>query len=74
MKTVYLLQHVYQYGAHHEHEEVKTLGIFDNEKDLTYAINKYKTLPGFKDFSEECFSVDKYELNKMEWDEGFIEL
>ena len=32
-----------------------------------------KTLPGFIDFTEECFTIDEYVLNNCEWKEGFFE-
>lgn len=73
MKYVYLLQHTYLYGKNNEYEETKVLGIYDNEEKVQEAIKKYCVLPGFRDFSEECFSVDKYELNNGEWKEGFVE-
>ncbi len=73
MKNVYLLQHTYFYGDNNEHEETKILGIFDSSDKAQAAISQYNKLPGFRDFSDECFSIDKYQLNKTEWSEGFAE-
>lgn len=73
MKNAYLLQHTYFYGNNNEHEETKILGIFDSSDKAQTAISQYNKLPGFKDFSDECFSIDEYQLNKMEWSEGFAE-
>ena len=73
MGNVYLLQHTYFYGDNDEHEETKILGIFDSRDKAQAAITQYIELPGFKDFSDECFSIDEYQLNKTEWAEGFVE-
>ncbi len=68
MKYSYLLQHSYEVG---ECEETKIIGIYTSEKNALDAIEKYKILPGFKDYSD-CFHIDKYELDKNHWEEGFI--
>ena len=73
MRFVYLVQHAYLYGRDNEHEEAKIIGIFDCEEKANEIIQIYKDLPGFRDFDEECFTVDKYEINKGEWSEGFVE-
>ncbi|MBQ9986223.1 MAG: hypothetical protein IJP38_07955 [Oscillospiraceae bacterium] len=74
MKTkIYLLQHSYQYGENNEYDEVKVLGIFSSKLAAKKAIEFYKMLPGFKDFSEECFSIDMYTLDECEWQNGFYE-
>ena len=69
---VYLLEHAYDYGENFEHTEVKTIGIYESREKAKIAISKYKLLPGFKDYNEDCFSIDEYELNAGEWAEGFI--
>ena len=74
MKYVYLLQHSYLYGKNNENEETKVIGIYDDENKARSAIREYIKLPGFKDFSEDCFSLDRYVLNVGEWREGFIEM
>lgn len=73
MNKVYLLQHSYLYGENDEHEEIKILGIYDSKEKVQQAIIKYRELPGFRDFSDECFSIDEYQLNVGEWSEGFSE-
>lgn len=73
LEKVYLLQHVYQYGTNHEYDEVKVLGIYSSREGAERAISSYKRLPGFRNFSDECFVIDMYELNKGEWREGFID-
>lgn len=74
MKYVYLLQHIYQYGENDQYEETKIIGIYEDETKAKKAIIHYKQLPGFRDFTDDCFVVDKYELNKGEWNEGFDEI
>ena len=73
MNSVYLLQHTYCYGNNDEYEETKIIGIFDSMDKAKAAIIKYSELPGFNDFSDECFSIDEYQLNVGEWSEGFTE-
>lgn len=74
MNRVYLLQHTYFYGVNDEYEETKIIGVFDSKDKAQEAISKYSKLPGFKDFSNECFSIDEYQINIGEWSEGFTEL
>ena len=73
MKYVYLLQHTYFYGSDDEYEETKIIGIFDSREKAQNMITKYRKLPGFKDFLDECFSIDEYQLNVGDWSEGFTE-
>ena len=72
MTHIYLLQHTYFYGENKEYEETKIIGIYDSNIKAEKAKAKYSKLPGFKDFSKECFSIDKYQLNVGEWTEGFV--
>ena len=73
MNRVYLLQHTYLYGEDDEYEETKIIGIFDSKEKAQDKIKDYVKLPGFKDFTDECFSIDEYQLNVGEWSEGFSE-
>lgn len=68
MKYVYLLQHSYEVN---EYDETKIIGVYISEKKALDVIEQYKTLPGFKEYSD-CFYIDKYELDKNHWEEGFI--
>ncbi len=71
MKKAFLLQHSYMYGKRCEFEETKVLGIFTTQQEAEKAIDFYKKLPGFKDFDDNCFSIDMYILDNYEWQEGF---
>ena len=73
MKTVFLLKHVQEDGDEGiASRDIMTLGIYSTIVNAKTAIDFYKTLPGFKDFSDDCFYLDEYELNKKVWDEGFV--
>ena len=66
--VVYLLQHSYEIE---EFDETKIIGIYSTKEKAKEVIEKYNTLPGFKDYPND-FYIDKYELDKNHWDEGFI--
>jgi hypothetical protein len=68
MEYVYLLQHSYEYN---EVEEIKTIGIYSTEETANIVIEKYKKLPGFKDYPDG-FNIDKYKINSNSWKEGFV--
>lgn len=71
--TVFILQHSYDYGENLEYQETKFLGVFSTEQEAQKAIEHYKTLDGFKDYPDD-FYVDKYEVDKRHWTEGFIKV
>ena len=72
-KSVYLLQHSYSYGKHLEYEETTIIGIYSLREEAVAIIEKYKLLPGFKDYDISCFHIDKYILGDSNWQEGFEE-
>jgi hypothetical protein len=74
MKYVYVLQHSYEYEYEGDlFDEIKMIGVFSSKEKAQEVIDKYKLLPGFKDYSIDCFHIDKFEINKIsEWEEGFI--
>ena len=65
---VYLLQHSYEID--NGCDETKILGIFSSQQTAEEAIEGYKKLPGFRN-KQENFFIDKYELDKKHWAEGF---
>lgn len=70
---VYLLRHTYEYGEENEHEETKIIGIYSTREKAEDVVKKFKLLPGFKDYPEECFVICEYKIDKdKEWTEGFI--
>lgn len=69
MNTVFLVQHNYRVG---EFDETKTIGIYSSREKAEFIIERYKHLPGFKDFPIECFNIDEYILDLDHWEKGFI--
>jgi hypothetical protein len=73
MKTVFLLEHTFEDGDDKiKSWDTKTLGIYSTREKAELAIQFFKTLPGFKDYPDDCFCIDEYELDKNEWGEGFV--
>lgn len=66
---VYILQHSYEIG---QFEESKIIGIYSSEEKAFAVKEKYRLLPGFNEYPDNCFSIDKYEVDKNNWEEGFI--
>lgn len=71
---VYILQHSYEYGEKSEHTKSKVLGFFSTKEQAESALEKCIALPEFKNYPIECFTIDKYKMDKGEWSRGFIEL
>lgn len=71
-KKVYILLHGYSYGEDLFYDKSRILGVFYTEKEAKDAINKYKDLPGFNKFDMDCYCIDKYKFDKMEWSSGFV--
>jgi hypothetical protein len=68
MKTVYLLYH--SHDSAEGDDNYKLLGIFSTEKKAQDAIDSFRLKPGFVDYPDD-FSIDKYEIDKAYWSEGF---
>lgn len=68
-KYVYVLQHSYE--LENGYDETKFLGVFSSLEKAESAVLEYKKLPGFKDYPND-FYIDKYEIDKTHWIEGFI--
>ena len=72
-KEVYLLWHVHEikddYGTH---DDEKLIGVFETEEKAKEGISWLRDVEGFKDCPIECFVIDKYEVDKMHWTEGFV--
>lgn len=67
-EDVFILQHVYQVG---NTEEVKFIGVYSSLDEAKNAISRLKNKPGFKDYPDSCFVVDRHTINKDSWEEGF---
>lgn len=71
--TVFLLQHSYLLDSDSDVYETKILGVYSSEELATNAILRYRKLDGFK-LHPDDFYIDKYEINKDDWTEGFISI
>lgn len=69
MKFVYVLYHLHV--LYDGEEEQKQLGVYSTRKKAEDIIEEYKLLPGFKD-EPDGFLIDKTEVDKSEWKEGYI--
>lgn len=67
MKSVFILQHSYEID---ESEQTKIIGIYSTRDKANAAVEKFKTLPGFRDYPES-FYIDEYEIDQNNWNEGF---
>jgi len=69
MDAVYALHHVRkddEYG-----DDAKLIGVYRSEEAGRAAISRLSNMPGFRDYSEG-FSLERYELDKDHWSEGFV--
>ncbi|KAA3611948.1 MAG: hypothetical protein DWQ01_07650 [Planctomycetota bacterium] len=68
--SVFLLQHSHKLEG--GEEEVKVLGIFQTRQHGFQAIERFRKLPGFRDYPDG-YHLEEYPLNKLQWTSGFIE-
>ena len=75
-KALFLLEHTHDEKVdEYTSTEIKTLGIYSTMDKVEQAIQFFKTLPGFKDYSsDDNFTVDEFEVDKNSrfWGEGFV--
>ena len=63
--------HIYRvYHVNPKNDDEKPIGVYCSEQEALEVIEKYKRFEGFKD-SPDCFYIDKYELDKTYWTEGY---
>lgn len=65
---VYLVEHVRDNAGA---DDIKTIGVFSSTEKAEEAVEFAKKLPGFIDH-QEGFNIDKYVIDKIHWDEGFV--
>lgn len=65
MKYVYIVHHV-----NPKNDDEKRIGFYLSLAEAEAVVAKYRSFKGFKD-APDCFYIDKYELNKMYWTEGY---
>jgi hypothetical protein len=69
MDSVFLLWHVHELPDQEDDE--KLIGVYRTEADAEAAVLRLKDRPGFCE-APEGFLIDKYELNRDNWTEGYI--
>jgi hypothetical protein len=65
MQYVIVLSHVSHSG------DGKLIGVYSSESEANAAVGRVRSQPGFKN-EPEGFILDRYELNKDQWAEGFV--
>ena len=68
MNSVFILWHSYDLDGC---EETKLIGVYKTQDDAQAAINRLKKQSGFCDRPDD-FHIDKYEIGKDHWTEGYI--
>lgn len=71
---VYLLQHSYEYEVCEDLkvDETKIIGIYSSFTKAEQVKREFTVKQGFDKFSEDCFYIDEYELDKDHWTDGFV--
>ncbi len=70
MSKVFLVLHVHEAEDGSE-EDWKVVGVFSAREKAEGAVSRLRAKPGFREHPED-FSISEYELDEMEWQEGFI--
>lgn len=68
MKYVYIIHHF-----NPKNNDGKYIGAYSSYQEAQGIVEKYKGMKGFKD-APDHFYIDKYELNKMYWSEGYYSI
>jgi hypothetical protein len=69
VRTVFLLWHSHPTGNGEMNE--KLIGVYATEEDASGAIDRIRVQPGFRDYVEG-FEINKYEIGKDHWEEGYF--
>jgi hypothetical protein len=79
-KTVFLVQHLNLLGE--EREDTKLIGVYQTRELAQAAVDRLKNKPGFRDHprvidplnddEEVGFYISEYELDKDQWEEGYV--
>jgi hypothetical protein len=69
MEHVFIVQHMHDFDD--GTEEVKFIGVYRSRDNAEEAVSRLSILPGFKN-AKDGFSIDKYELDKDHWIEGYV--
>jgi hypothetical protein len=66
-----MLWHSYQPDPDIDHDEEKFIGIYSTEDKAKEAIERLRTQPGFREYSD-CFEIHPQRVDATGWDEGFV--
>lgn len=66
---VFVLHHVHELSD--GEEDVKLIGIYSSEETANLAIARLAQQPGFRE-AVAGFHVERYEVDKDHWTEGFV--
>jgi hypothetical protein len=55
------------------YDNVKLIGIYSTRENAAAAIKRLSNLSGFAE-APDGFSIDRYEVDKDDWAEGFVDL
>jgi len=69
MNFVYVLQH--EHIIDDDNEDMKLIGVYSTRELAELAIERLKKQPGFSE-TPEGFCIDKYEIDKDNWCEGYF--
>ena len=72
MRSVFILNHCYE--NEDGYDEIKFIGVYSTEEKAKGAIERLKTIEGFRDHPVDCFYIDKYEIDKDHWTNGFVKV
>lgn len=65
VQTVFVLQH------ESVAEDVKLIGVYATHADAFAAMQRVRSLPGFRD-EPDGFSIDDYEVGLDHWTDGYV--
>lgn len=68
---VFVVQHEHEVAGEEGRYEVKFIGVYSTEARAEAAVERAKSLPGFRDYPD-CFSVTRYEVDTDHWTSGFV--
>ena len=68
MNHVFLLWHVHETQPC---DDEKLIGVYESQDAVQAAVERLRVQPGFRD-TPEGFKIDRYEINKDHWTEGYV--
>jgi hypothetical protein len=69
LTAVYVVMHVHEFED--DREEVKMIGVYATAELAAEAVDRLRLQPGFCELPDG-FSIDRYEIGKDHWTEGYF--